>query len=251
MSAPPETPRRSRKRLVWLLATAPLVLALLVVGGYFVLLPVTAQRGLFDYAEEDYASAADRFASQQTVNVVEPWKAYFNEGTAHLREDTPQSLAASLSELDDAYALSAGTPPETRCMVQTNLALAHEISGDEAMAEGNAPRAAEHYATAQEVRAQEGCPQTEGEQKQQNEDATDRLEQKQQDAEDAASEDPPDDPSDPGEDPQPPQSPEEKERQQQLEEQNRDAQQQRDQQQQQYNDWFGDPGDYDWDTPDW
>lgn len=299
MSAPVASrPRQSRSRRLWLLVAAPLVVALLVVGTHLVLLPLVANRAKADYADGDYTSAEDGFASQQRFNWIEPWKAHYNTGTAYLRDNRPTALSDALVALDRAYALSAEEPPEVRCMVQTNLALAHEASGDIAMAEGDDAmadlpaledalrardtgqsfdntlvrkyeglfgsgvtaamveddartsyqKAAEDYATAEEVREQEGCPQAGPEKKKQNEDSTQRLQEKKQDAETSQPQDSDEDPTDDGTEPddgtqQEPQTPQEKaeaERQEKLEKQNSEARDQEDQRQQEYSDTYGD-----------
>jgi hypothetical protein len=125
---------RLRRRAWWLVGTLPVVLALVVLGVRLTAMVPLATFAKGDYDDGEHADAAGTYGSLRTLNLVEPWKAHFDTGTAQAAAGDVWNLAEAVRSLDEAYALAADEPPEVRCMVQTNLALAHELSGDDEMA---------------------------------------------------------------------------------------------------------------------
>ncbi|OCI32252.1 hypothetical protein [Oerskovia enterophila] len=119
--------RRLRRRALLLLLSIPLLIAALVLGTKLAFLPVIASMGSDRYDAGDHSGAADLFDLQKTMNVVDPWKAWFNTGTA--RHRTGDDYTA-ISDLHRAYDLAEGEEPMVRCRIQINLSIAYETSGD-------------------------------------------------------------------------------------------------------------------------
>ncbi|MBD7951441.1 MULTISPECIES: hypothetical protein [Oerskovia] len=119
--------RRLRRRALLLLLPLPLLVAALVLGAKLVSLPVVASYASGRYDAGDYTDAAASFGLQKTMNLVDPWKAWFNTGTAAHRagDDT-----AAISDLHRAYDLAEDEEPMVRCRIQVNLSISYETSGD-------------------------------------------------------------------------------------------------------------------------
>ena len=131
---PPRSPRaaalrtrRLRRRALLLLLPAPLVIAAIVFGTKLVFLPGIAWAASDRYDEKQYLGAADLFSLQKTMNVVDPWKAWFNTGTANLRHGNDVD---AISDLHRAYLLAEEEEAMVRCQIQINLSIAYETSGD-------------------------------------------------------------------------------------------------------------------------
>ncbi|QJW34840.1 hypothetical protein [Cellulosimicrobium protaetiae] len=125
---------RLRRRTWWLVGTLPVVLALVVLGVKLAFLAPIAAMGKDRYDTGDAESAADYYGIQRTLNIVEPWKAHYNHGTALARSEDSWALYDAITSLDRAYDLAEHESPEERCMIQTNLSLTYEIQGDGDMA---------------------------------------------------------------------------------------------------------------------
>lgn len=125
---------RLRRRTTWLLVTAPVVLALVVLGVKLAFLAPVASFARADYDAGAHRDAAGTYGSQRTLNLVEPWKAHFNTGTANARSQDSWALYDAIEGLDRAYRLAEGESAEVRCTIQTNLSLAYELSGDDDLA---------------------------------------------------------------------------------------------------------------------
>lgn len=125
---------RLRRRRWWLLGTLPVVLVLLVLGLTLALRAPVASLAKDRYDAGDTEGAASTYSLQRTLNLVEPWKAHYNHGTALARTEDSWSLYDAIRSLDRAYDLAENASPEERCMIQTNLSLTYEIQGDGDMA---------------------------------------------------------------------------------------------------------------------
>ncbi|WP_265520122.1 hypothetical protein [Oerskovia flava] len=121
---------RLRRRRLLLGVTAPLMLVALVLGFKLAFLPVMASFALSSYEEGDFRRAASVYGSQRTLNIVEPWKAHFNTGTANLQDGAYYDAITSLRV---AYDHAVDAEPMVRCTIQTNMSLAYEDMGDSDM----------------------------------------------------------------------------------------------------------------------
>lgn len=125
---------RLRRRTWWLVGTIPVVVLLLVLGFKLAFLAPIASMGKDRYDGGDAATAADYYGIQRTLNIVEPWKAHYNHGTALARSEDEWAVYDAIRSLDTAYDLAENETPEERCMIQTNLSLSYEVMGDHDMA---------------------------------------------------------------------------------------------------------------------
>ncbi|MDQ2625015.1 MAG: hypothetical protein M3Y20_07640 [Actinomycetota bacterium] len=112
-------PRVRRRRLLFWLSLVPAIFVLSY-GVHFSALNATFARGNAHYAADEFWEAYEIFKDMRSPNIVEPWKAHFNSGTAAYREDMLISAEYALEEALDLV------PDEHRCDVQTNLSLVYE-----------------------------------------------------------------------------------------------------------------------------
>ncbi|WP_152188723.1 PT domain-containing protein [Georgenia satyanarayanai] len=263
--------RRRRRLLAW---SAPVVLAFLVTGSLLVGTVLGAALGSREFDALRFPEAARQYQAQQRwTGVAEPWKAWFNSGTAQYRAEehflAVEDLRVALDLVPEAGPLPDGpegskAPEAPECRVRTNLSLAIEAMGDVAATDDEDPGMAEvYYAEAQEVIAP--CTSS-----QDNEESSERQKDKEQQARedqqepqeqpsdqpsgepgdeptDEPSDEPTDEPSDqpseePSEDPgeqDPTDEPSDDPRRDELEERNREAERDRQEQQERGGGGFG------------
>lgn len=139
--------------------------------------------GTASYDRANYATAAARYENTQFVNVVQPWKAYYNEGTAHYSAGkfftAGQRLEIALEKVPKNPEDQPRGPEE--CAVRVNFSLALEGTADETLSVGDAEMAEEYYTQALDMLAD--CADS-GEGGDTAEDAQERQEQGQQEAQD-------------------------------------------------------------------
>ena len=133
---------RRRRLLLWSL---PVILVALVVIGKALSVPIIANSAQAKYAAGDFAGSQGSYHRLQTWNVAEKWKVHFNEGTALLANN---ELDAAIATLFTAQGLAPELPADLRalpdgdlpplCTVQVNLAIAHELKGDQTQAQADA-----------------------------------------------------------------------------------------------------------------
>lgn len=141
--------RAKRKRL--LLWSAPLLLIAFLAALKLLSAVVINMAGSSAYDNANHNTAAERFESLEFFNVVEPWKAHFNQGTAIYASgqffQATQQLDVALDLVPKA---PQGEPPgREECDVRTNYSLALEGLGDEALAAGDPAMATNYYNQAQ------------------------------------------------------------------------------------------------------
>jgi hypothetical protein len=135
------------------------VLLLLLGGSLLVGVSLASALARTAYDAGDHAVAAARYDRLKplTAVVVEPWKAWFNTGTATLRAGeafvAAEELRGALVRVPAGTTGDDGAPdPATpECRVRTNLALALETLGDEAIAQGDPAMAVLRYTAAMDV----------------------------------------------------------------------------------------------------
>ncbi|TRW46961.1 hypothetical protein [Georgenia yuyongxinii] len=148
--------RRRRRLLAW---SAPAVLLALLAGAVLLGVALGNAHARSAYDAGAPREAATRYAHQQpfTAVVVEPWKAWFNSGTAHERGG---EHFAALEDLQEAHRLvPAGTtdadgrpdPGTPECRVRNNLSLALESMGDAARAAADPAMAESYYREAMDT----------------------------------------------------------------------------------------------------
>lgn len=145
--APARARRRRRLRRRLMLWSIPFALVLLLVSAKLISQHAIAQTALTQYEQEEYEGALNTSGQLKFLNVVEPWKPFYNMGTSYLRLD-------ALTEAQDEFraALELATPPE-QCPIRANLAIAIEREGDLAVEAEDVASAVVKYQEALEVLA--------------------------------------------------------------------------------------------------
>lgn len=175
-----ELAAKRRRLLLW---SAPLVLIAFLAALKLLSAVALNMAGTSAYEHANHNTAADRFESLEFFNVVEPWKAYFNQGTAiYASGDFFQATQELDVALDLVPKSPQGEPPgKEECDVRTNYSLALEGLGDEAMAASDPAMGASYYAQAQEMLS--NCGESGGNGGEEAQEAEERQEQSQGEAE--------------------------------------------------------------------
>ena len=135
--------------------SAPVVLVAVLVGSLLLGIWTGSLWGRAAYDAGEHVEAARRYAYQQrwTDPAVEPWKAWFNAGTAELRGAehfrATEALRGALSRVPAGTPDVSGTSAE--CRVRTNLSLALEGLGDDSRAAADPAMAERYYTEAMDV----------------------------------------------------------------------------------------------------
>ncbi|KAE8762752.1 hypothetical protein [Georgenia thermotolerans] len=151
----PDHLRRRRRLLAW---SAPVVALALLAGGVLLGIALGGWYGRSAYEARAYDAAATRFEHLKPSTVlVEPWKAWFNTGTALERAG---EHAQAVEELRGAHRLvPKGTtgadgrpdPGTPECRVRINLSLTLESVGDDARGAGDPGSAVTYYRDAMDA----------------------------------------------------------------------------------------------------
>ncbi|HLS01485.1 MAG TPA: hypothetical protein VK054_05815 [Beutenbergiaceae bacterium] len=220
---------RRRQRL--LRFSLPVVIVAAIVALVLLVLVGLNLVGNSSYNRANYDTAINRYRNTQTIPWVEPWKAYFNEGTAQYASGkfytATQRLAIALDKVPKAPDGEPRDPQE--CMVRVNYSLALEGTGDEARAVGNPAEAEEYYTQALDML--DDCADS-GAGGDTADDAQQRQEESQEEAQDQQESEPEEDPEGTG-DQEEPESPDDNDpttspddadpKEEELEERNRQA----------------------------
>ncbi|UFU02829.1 hypothetical protein LQF12_15295 [Ruania suaedae] len=140
--------RRRKRMLLW---SAPVVVIALLAAIKLLSATLINVAGTSAYDNAGYVTASERFSSLELFNVVEPWKAHFNQGTAIYAGG--DFFNATL-QLEVALGLVPQAPQdeprgEDECKVRTNYSLALEGLGDEASIASDFATASNYYDQAQ------------------------------------------------------------------------------------------------------
>ncbi|MGG7510797.1 hypothetical protein [Plantibacter sp. YIM 135249] len=169
--------RRLRRLLFWW--SLPVVLAAVFFGVKFLSLPAIAQSTIASYEAGDYLTSQSAASHLQTVNIVEPYLAYFDRGTAAA---VGQNWVLGTDDLAKALDLAPDEP--TKCLVRVNLARAYETQADQYVKAEYYQGAINLYETAKRI-VDEGAdcfpPQDEQDQQDQQDQSQDQQNQSQGD----------------------------------------------------------------------
>lgn len=170
--------RRRKRLLLW---SAPIVLIALLASAKLLSATLMNNAGRSAYEDASYATAQSRFEDLKFFNVIEPWKAYFNEGTARYAAG---EFFLATQQFEPALDLVPRAPEEQprgeeECAVRTNYSLALEGLGDENLAANDPAMASDYYDQAQEMLSDCGSAGGGGEQA---EEAQERQQQRQEEA---------------------------------------------------------------------
>ncbi|MGC0274308.1 hypothetical protein ACO0LV_15090 [Pseudactinotalea sp. Z1739] len=188
-----ETLRRRRRLLLWW--SAPVVLLAFLVAVKFLSAVVINTAGISAYDNENHNTAATRFGHLEFFNVVEPWKPYFNAGTAVYSAGDFFGATVPLGMALDLVPKAPEEEPrgELECAVRTNYSLSLEGLGDEALLAEDPGTALDYYEQAQEMLADcvdgggggEEAEEADERQQESQDQAEEQQEQQQQDQQDS------------------------------------------------------------------
>jgi hypothetical protein len=119
---PSRVPRGVRKRR---LLALPLALVLLGAGAKILAMTWYAKQGSASYESGAYETSRDQFARLRLLNVVDPWKAWFDLGDARFR-------LGDLIGAEAAFSRALSADP-SQCAARFNLAVTIEAQGDRLM----------------------------------------------------------------------------------------------------------------------
>lgn len=130
--------RRLRRRLI--LFSLPVVIVVFAIAVKLVAMTLMGSFATAAYEREDYPQVVNLSRAQTVLNVIDPWKAHYNTGTALAKQGL---IDAARPELERALELAA---PDQQCPVRVNLALTIEAQGDAIVAaSGKTPEAVDLY----------------------------------------------------------------------------------------------------------
>lgn len=175
-----ELAARRRRLLLW---SAPLMLIAFLAALKLLSAVALNMAGSSAYEHANHNTAAERFEALEVFNVVEPWKAHFNQGTAIYASGQFFQATQQLEVALDLVPRSPqGEPPgKDECDVRTNYSLALEGLGDESRAAGDPAMAADYYQQAQTMLA--NCGESGGNGGEEAQEAEERQQESQEQAE--------------------------------------------------------------------
>ncbi|MBZ2198723.1 hypothetical protein [Occultella gossypii] len=172
--------KRRRALLLWSL---PVVVIAFLAALKLLSAVAINTAGQSAYDNQNHNTAAERFAALEFFNVIEPWKPYFNQGTAiYAGGDffgATQEFEVALNMVPKA---PEGEPRGAdECTVRTNYSLAVEGLGDEARIAGDFAQSTARYTEAQDILAD--CGESGGNGGEQAQEAEERQQESQEQSE--------------------------------------------------------------------
>jgi len=145
-----ETLRKKRRKKLLLISLAPEII--LVVAGIFFLRPACADV-LYRMNFDSQSGGAIAIAKmQQFANLLEPYVAYYNAGTANIQQRNAKEAEKELHQS------LANNPPKNKvCRVRVNLSYSIEMQADEARANRHLDEALALLSKAEGVLYENGC----------------------------------------------------------------------------------------------
>lgn len=137
--------RRKALRKKLIVFSLPVLVVFLVVATKFLSLAIFSDQGLRAYESGAYSKSSQSYSLLRFVNVIEPYKAWFNQGTAQLQAKqyafAETLLQNALDRSDDAH----------ECQIRVNLVLSIVGQADAAAADKKYQDAILHYDRAKSV----------------------------------------------------------------------------------------------------
>lgn len=145
-----ETLRKKRRKKMLLVSLGPNII--LAVAGAFFLRPVCSDI-LYRMNFDSRNGAAVTIAkTQQFANLIEPYIAYYNAGTALIQQGE-----ASDAEKELRQSLASNPPQDKVCQVRVNLSYSIEIQADDARSHNNLDKALALLSKAEGILYENGC----------------------------------------------------------------------------------------------
>lgn len=146
-----ESVRKKRRKKLMLYATAPIIV-LLVAGLFF------ARPGIFNILYNmNYNNADANFiifisGLQTKANIIEPYIAHYDAGTAYIKDNDGVRAEAELRS-----SLRSNPPADKICQVRTNLAYSIEMQADQETIKGKYGEALVLYSTSEGILYGDNC----------------------------------------------------------------------------------------------
>ena len=142
---------KKRKRL--LLWSSPVVVILLLVSAWLIAPSLLTIDAANQFKTGQYVISANDVSSLDTMNLLETYKAYYNQGTAlSAKGDQEQAIL----KFESALAYSANR--QTSCMITYNLVLTMEGAGDTTLKKADFTGAINQYTkTLNRLQANKDC----------------------------------------------------------------------------------------------
>ncbi len=145
-----ETLRKKRRKKLLLISLGPEII--LVVAGIFFIRPVVADI-LYRMNFDSQSGGAVAIAKmQQFANLLEPYIAYYNAGTANIQQNNPKEAEKELRQ-----SLANNPPQHKICHVRVNLSYSIEIQADEARSNNRLDEALTLLSKAEGVLYENNC----------------------------------------------------------------------------------------------
>jgi len=135
--------RRKEKRRRLLLISLPGVLLLLFAGIGLIVPTILTNVSAGEFTKGNYSAAASNLAPLRFLNVIEPYKAHYNYGTALSGEG---KFDEAMNELEAAIAYT--NDQKVICVITYNLVLTMEGAGDQKLKTADLTSAITLYARA-------------------------------------------------------------------------------------------------------
>ena len=146
------TRSRRRRRLVYLLISLPVIIALLVLAGRIVGPYTTNESAVRAFEYGDFAGSESESSRLLDDNLLADWIPWFNRGNALAAQE---EYTAAIDDFERALEIA---PEDRACDVRVNLALSWERLGDIYVAGGFPQGAINLYEAAKAVIAEgDGC----------------------------------------------------------------------------------------------
>jgi hypothetical protein len=146
-----ESVRKKRRKKLMLYAAAPVVIIL--IAGLFFIRP-----GVFNILYNMNYNNADAgfniFISnlQTKANIIEPYIAHYNAGTAYIKDND-----GAQAEIELRSSLRSNPPADKVCQVRTNLAYSIEMQADQETVKGNYGEALVLYSASEGILYGDNC----------------------------------------------------------------------------------------------
>jgi hypothetical protein len=143
--------RRLRRRL--LILTAPLAVTVVILSAKLISVVLAGGWAVTDYSHHNAAALAHDVSILRLLNVAEPAKAFYADGTRAVLQDR-------LGDADRQFTLALGkADPDNSCPVRVDLELVRETLGDRASAASDRDAALGRYTAARTMvqQAPTGC----------------------------------------------------------------------------------------------
>lgn len=165
--------RKRRRKKLLLLALAPEIV--LVLTGLFFLRPSISDLIYRINYDNRNAFAVNVAQMQQAANILEPYIAYYNAGTAMIRDGRVEKAEEELRE-----SLDKNPPKEKICRVRINLSYSIEMQADKALMNGDYESALMLLSKAEGVLYADNCAERNEQQEQQDEQHGQKQESKEE-----------------------------------------------------------------------